>query len=126
MASTIQPEAALAPAPSRLISLTMVADSAHAFFGARRFAVRVDQIANFTDVSADKYNPKANSIMHLIEPADWEADSVQNDGEDYEGGQGGVVRAYRQICVLETFDEIEDLIGLAPDALEGRQRAGSA
>jgi len=122
LASSLQPEAAHSPAPSRFLTLTMTSDSGDRSYGLRRIAVRVDQIANFTDVSADKHILSPNTCIHLVEPADWETDGSADDEEE----ASGVVRAYRQIYVRETFDEIASLLNIGARVAEGRKHDGSA
>lgn len=120
VASSVEPESAYAPPPARYLTLTLVADSGDTGYGVRRIAVRVDQIATFTDVSADNYNLKPNTCVHLVEPGDWEADGVPQGDDDEEVARGGVVRAYRQIYVRESFDEIAGLLDPERNTVERR------
>lgn len=123
LASSAQPVGGHPPAPSKFLKLTMTADSCGTDYGLRRIAVRVDQVVTFAEIPGD-YNLKPKTCVHLIEPADWEADGPGEDDDDQRGG--GVVRAYRQIYVRETFDEISALLEQTPKSAEIQQREGSA
>ena len=114
LASSIEPEMASIPVATKFIELNVTSDSADSNVTEHKVSVRVDQIAGFADVDPKTSgsprffgNPKTR--VHLTEPNDWEVDPEVDDDGNETGG--GVVRAYRQLYVRESFDEIRTLIG---------------
>ncbi|WER48611.1 hypothetical protein CupriaWKF_27970 [Cupriavidus sp. WKF15] len=81
------------------MEVTIVWDSTDPEPGPRRGSLRADQITSFVDVSARR--DALGSQVHLVlaQPHDY-----VNEEDD----AGGVVRAQRELYVLESYDMIRE------------------
>lgn len=86
---------------SKFVEVTILNDSSSPLVSPRKGLIRADRITSVIDISSGNYAMGAITEVTLLEPCD----GINTDDE-----VGGVIHAYRQLSISESYEEVRDML----------------